>query len=165
MTLTVIALGANIDNPVAQLKEAYKRLKKLPNLTVAKASPIYQSPPMGPQDQPPYFNAVVSGHFTEEPNTLLTALQGIERSMGRVKRRHWGERCIDLDIIQLGESETNLPNLTIPHPGIQDRLFVVQPMIDILGTDHKVPGLLELGTLRQSLSEETLTLCENAVLG
>lgn len=165
MTLAVIALGANIDNPVAQLKEAYKRLKKLPNLTVVKASPIYQSPPMGPKDQPPYFNAVISGQFTREPNTLLTALQDIERSMGRVKRRHWGERCIDLDIIQLGENETNLPNLTIPHPGIRDRLFVVQPMIDILGTDHKVPGLLELGTLRQALSEETLTLCKNAVLG
>ncbi len=165
MTLAVIALGANIDDPVAQLKEAYKRLKMLPDLTAVEASPIYQSPPMGPQDQPPYHNAVVSGQFAGEPHTLLTALQGIEKSMGRVKKRRWGERCIDLDIIQLGENETKLPNLTIPHPGIQDRLFVVQPMIDILGVDHKVPGLLELGTLLQALSAETLTLCENAVLG
>ena len=165
MTLAVIALGANIDDPVAQLKEAYKRLKKLPNLTAVKASPIYESPPMGPQDQPPYYNAVVSGQFTGEPRALLAALQDIEKSMGRVKRRHWGERCIDLDIIQLGENETKLPSLTIPHPGIKDRLFVVQPMIDILGTDHKVPGLLELGTLHQALSAETLTLCENVVLG
>jgi 2-amino-4-hydroxy-6-hydroxymethyldihydropteridine diphosphokinase len=165
MTLAVIALGANIDDPVAQLKEAYKRLKKLPDLTAVKVSPVYQSPPMGPQDQPPYFNAVVSGRFTGEPLELLAALQDIERSMGRVKKRRWGERCIDLDIIQLGENETKLPNLTIPHPGIQDRLFVVQPMIDILGVDHKVPGLLELGTLLQALSAETLTKCENAVLG
>ena len=165
MTLAVIALGANINDPVTQLKEAYNLLKKFPNLTAVEASPIYQSPPMGPQDQPHYYNAVVSGQFTGEPGELLVALQDIEKSMGRVKRRHWGERCIDLDIIQLGENQTNLPNLTIPHPGIKDRLFVIQPMIDLLGTDHKVPGLRELGTLRQALSAETLTLCENAVLG
>ena len=165
MTLAVIALGANIDDPLAQLKEAYSRLREIPYLTALEASPIYQSPPMGPQDQPPYFNAVVSGRFTGEPLELLAALQDIERSMGRVKKRRWGERCIDLDIIQLGENDTKLPNLTIPHPGIQDRLFVVQPMIDILGVNHKVPGLLELGTLLQALSAETLTKCENAVLG
>ena len=165
MTLAVIALGANIDEPVVQLKEAYKRLQELPNITDLRASPIYQSPPMGPQDQPPYYNAVVSGQFTGEPHTLLIALQDIEKAMGRVKRRHWGERCIDLDIIQLGDSKTELPDLTIPHPGIAHRLFVVQPMIDILGIDHKVPGLQELGTLRQALSAETLILCEQIVLG
>ena len=165
MTLAVIALGANIDEPVVQLKEAYKRLQELPNITDLRASPIYQSPPMGPQDQPPYYNAVVSGQFTGEPHTLLTALQDIEKSMGRVKKRHWGERCIDLDIIQLSDSKTELPDLTIPHPGIAHRLFVVQPMIDILGIDHKVPGLQELGTLRQALSAETLILCEQIVLG
>ena len=165
MTLAVIALGANIDDPIAQLTEAYKRLTDLPNLTALEASPIYQSPPMGPQDQPPYFNAVVSGQFMGEPLALLSALQDVEKLMGRVKRRHWGERCIDLDIIQLGESKTEFPNLTIPHRGIRDRLFVVQPMIDILGVDHKVPGHPELGTLREALSAETLTLCENAVLG
>ena len=165
MTLAVIALGANIDEPVVQLKEAYKRLQELPNITDLRASPIYQSPPMGPQDQPPYYNAVVSGQFTGEPHTLLTALQDIEKSMGRVKKRHWGERCIDLDIIQLGDSKTEFPDLMIPHPGIAHRLFVVQPMIDILGTDHKVPGLQELGTLRQALSAETLILCEQIVLG
>ena len=71
MTLAVIALGANIDDPVAQLKEAYKRLKKLPNLTAVEASPIYESPPMGPQDQPPYYNAVVSGQFTGSPAHCL----------------------------------------------------------------------------------------------
>lgn len=165
MTLTVIALGANIDDPVAQLKEAFQRLRELPGLTELRASPIYQSPPMGPKDQPPYFNAVVAGAFRGKPLELLLALQDIEKSMGRVKKRHWGERCIDLDIIQLGENKTVSPNLTIPHPGIENRLFVVQPMIDILGVDHKVPGLPELGTLREALSNEAVIVCENDVLG
>ena len=85
--------------------------------------------------------------------------------MGRVKTRHWGERCIDLDIIQLGNRVVHLPSLQIPHPGLESRLFVIQPMIDILGADHRVPGLPELGTLREALSDDTLTLCPNTALG
>lgn len=120
---------------------------------------------MGPKDQPPFFNAVISGDYTGDPMALLTALQHIEKAMGRVKRRHWGERCIDLDIIQFGQSVIDLPTLTVPHPGLRHRLFVVQPMIDVLGSDHRVPGLPELGTLRNKLSDEFLTLCSDTVLG
>ena len=164
MTLAVIALGSNIDAPIQRLIEARGYLAALSEFRVLDASPIYQSPPMGPQDQPPFFNAVVSGAFAGEPLALLSALQQIEKSMGREKNRLWGERCIDLDIIQLGDSKIDLPNLTIPHPGLRNRLFVVQPMIDILGMDHKVPGLPELGTLREALSAEALTLYQDAVL-
>lgn len=165
MTLVVIALGSNIEAPSKRLQEAIVHLKEVPGLHGVSASPIYQSPPMGPQDQPHFFNAVISGDYTGEPLSLLTALQHIERAMGRVKKRHWGERCIDLDIIQFGNSVIDLPTLTVPHPGLEHRLFVVQPMIDILGADHRVPGLLELGTLRDRLSGDTLTLCSDVVLG
>lgn len=165
MTLVVIALGSNIDAPKKQLSEAYGHLQELSEFQVFRASPIYQSPPMGPQDQPPFFNAVVSGSSTAEPLALLAALQDIEKSMGRVKKRYWGERRIDLDIVQFGDRTINLPNLKIPHPGIASRLFVVQPMLDILGIEHKVPGLPELGNLRKALNDEELSLCSNAALG
>jgi 2-amino-4-hydroxy-6-hydroxymethyldihydropteridine diphosphokinase len=165
MTLAVIALGANIEAPVERLAEAYVHVSKMADFSVLDVSPIYRSPPMGPEDQPPYFNAVLSGEYTGEPLHLLRALQKIEGSMGRVKTRHWGERCIDLDIIQLGDWVVDLPSLQIPHPGLGSRLFVVQPMIDILGADHRVPGLPELGTLRKALSADTLTLCPNTTLG
>jgi 2-amino-4-hydroxy-6-hydroxymethyldihydropteridine diphosphokinase len=81
--------------------------------------------------------------------------------MGRVKLRHWGERCIDLDIIQIGERSIEEVDLVIPHPGISDRLFVVEPMIELLGSDHKVPGLDDLGTLRDELRHHSISRCED----
>ena len=147
MTLAVIALGANIEAPIERLAEAFAHVSKMADFSVLDVSPIYQSPPMGPEDQPPYFNAVLTGEYTGEPQSLLRALQKIEASMVRVKTRHWGERCIDLDIVQFGDCVIHLPSLQIPHPGLGSRLFVVQPMIDILGADLRVPSSERPGTL------------------
>jgi len=164
MTLAVIALGANIDSPTEQLKTARDAINQLPNLSDTRLSRVYSSPPMGPQNQPPFFNAVMTCHYTADANQLLTELQRIEVNMGRVKRRRWGERCIDLDIIQLGDVVIETAHLSLPHPGIAERLFVVQPMIDLLGCQHKVPGLDDLGTLRRRLTNQSLTLCQDVEL-
>lgn len=164
MTLAVIALGANIDSPIEQLKTARDAINQLPNLSDTHLSRVYSSPPMGPQNQPPFFNAVMTCHYTADANQLLAELQRIEVNMGRVKRRRWGERCIDLDIIQLGDVVIETAHLSLPHPGIAERLFVVQPMIDLLGCQHKVPGLDDLGTLRRRLTNQSLTLCQDVEL-
>lgn len=161
MTLTVIALGSNLDNPPQQIKEACLRLSRLQGITRLSVSSVFTSPPMGPQDQPPFFNAVATCICTEEPRQLLAELQAIEQAMGRVKVRHWGERCIDLDIIQMGEQAIDDIDLLIPHPGISERLFVVEPMIELLGADHKVPGLDDLGTLRHELKHHSISLCQD----
>jgi 2-amino-4-hydroxy-6-hydroxymethyldihydropteridine diphosphokinase len=91
----------------------------------------------------------------------MAELQAIEQAMGRVKVRHWGERCIDLDIIQMGEQVIHDTDLVIPHTGISERLFVVEPMIELLGAHHKVPGLDDLGTLRDELKHHSISLCED----
>jgi len=161
VTLTVIALGSNLDNPPEQLKEASRRLSRLTGLTDLTLSRVYTSPPMGPQDQPAFYNAIATCNYANEPSCLLTELQGIEHAMGRVKLRLWGERRIDLDIIQMGERSIKETDLVIPHPGISGRLFVVKPMIDLLGRDHKVPGLADLGTLRDELMHQPISLCED----
>ena len=161
MTLTVIALGSNLDNPPRQLNEARLRLSRLQGLTGLKVSSVFTSPPMGPQDQPPFFNAVATCVYSGEPRQLMAELQAIEQAMGRVKVRHWGERCIDLDIIQMGEQLIHDIDLLIPHPGISERLFVVEPMIELLGADHKVPGLDDLGTLRDELKHHSISLCQD----
>ena len=161
MTLTVIALGSNLDNPPRQLKEACLRLSRLQDLTGLSVSSVFTSPPMGPQDQPPFFNAVATCLYHEEPRRLLAELQAIEQAMGRVTVRHWGERCIDLDIIQMGDQLIHEIDLVIPHPGIRERLFVVEPMIELLGGDHKVPGLDDLGTLRDELKHHSISVCED----
>ena len=116
---------------------------------------------MGPQDQPHFFNAIATCLYTEEPRQLLAELQAIEQAMGRVKMRQWGERCIDLDIIQMGEQLIHEIDLVIPHPGISERLFVVEPMLELLGCGHKVPGLDDLGTLRDELKDHSVSLCED----
>ena len=161
MTLTVIALGSNLDNPPLQLEEACFRLSRLQGLTGLRVSSVFKSPPMGPQDQPSFFNAVSTCLYTEEPRQLMDELQAIEQAMGRLKVRHWGERCIDLDIIQMGEQLIHDNDLLIPHPGISERLFVVEPMIELLGADHKVPGLDDLGTLRNELKHHSISLCQD----
>ena len=161
MTLTVIALGSNLDNPPRQLNEARLRLSQLQGLTGLKVSSVFTSPPMGPQDQPPFFNAVATCVYSGEPRELMAELQAIEQAMGRVKVRHWGERCIDLDIIQMGEQLIHDIDLLIPHPGISERLFVVEPMIELLGADHKVPGLDDLGTLRDELKHHSISLYQD----
>ncbi len=160
MTLAVIGLGSNIDDPPKRLQEASHRLRTLPSLSNHRVSRVYSSPPMGPQDQPPFFNAVLAADCSNEADELLLSLKAIEQSMGRVQKRRWGERCIDLDIIQFGELQLDTPNLVIPHSGLCARLFVIQPMIDLLGANHKVPGLRDLGTLRRGLSDHSLTTCE-----
>ena len=160
MTLTVIALGANIDNPPERIKEAYVRMLEISGLTDLTLSSLYTSPPMGPQDQPAFFNAIATCQYSGEPTGLLNELQSIEHAMGRVKLRHWGERCIDLDIIQMGEQLIHDIDLLIPHPSISERLFVVEPMIELLGADHKVPGLDDLGTLRHELKHHSISLCQ-----
>ena len=101
MTLTIIALGSNLDNPPKQLKEACFRLSRLKGLTGLRVSSVFTSPPMGPQDQPPFFNAVATCLYTEEPRRLMAELQAIEQAMGRVKVRHWGERCIAVSYTHL----------------------------------------------------------------
>ena len=161
MTLTVIALGANIDNPPERIKEAYVRMLEISGLTDLTLSSLYTSPPMGPQDQPAFFNAIATCQYSGEPTGLLNELQSIEHTMGRVKLRHWGERCIDLDIIQMGEQLIHDIDLLIPHPSISERLFVVEPMIELLGADHKVPGLDDLGTLRDELRHHSISRCED----
>jgi 2-amino-4-hydroxy-6-hydroxymethyldihydropteridine diphosphokinase len=161
MTLTVIALGSNLDDPPRQLREACLRLSRLEGLTDLSISSVFTSPPMGPQDQPPFFNAVATCNYSEDPSRLPSELHEIEQAMGRVKLRHWGERCIDLDIIQIGERRIEDIDLVIPHPGVSERLFVVEPMIELLGSDHKVPGLDDLGTLRDELKHHSISLCQD----
>jgi len=156
-----IGLGANIGRPADQLIAACRHLASLKSSVLLDLSKVYSSAPMGPQDQPDFLNACAHIKTALEPETLLQRLQDIENTMGRNRVRHWGERCIDLDIIQMGEQLIHDNDLLIPHPGISERLFVVEPMIELLGADHKVPGLDDLGTLRDELKHHSISLCQD----
>jgi 2-amino-4-hydroxy-6-hydroxymethyldihydropteridine diphosphokinase len=94
---------------------------------------------MGPQDQPDFVNAAVGLLTQLSPRELLAGLLDIERSMGRDRQHRWGPRVIDLDLLWMVDSAVDEPGLTVPHPGVSSRNFVLYPLSDIAPT-IKIPG-------------------------
>ena len=126
-----IGLGSNLDDPVMQIKTALRQLADLDQCRVLKASSLYCSPPMGPRDQPDYVNAVVLLRTALAADELLDALQAIERQHARVRDRHWGPRTLDLDLLLYGRTGIDSARLTVPHPGIAERNFVLYPLAEV----------------------------------
>ncbi len=131
MELVYIGLGSNLDSPVKQLDLALVSLSQLPSSTLLSRSSYYGSKPVGPQDQPDFVNAAALLQTALSPEALLTQLQIIERNQGRVKKRHWGERTIDLDILLYGNLILNSEQLTIPHNELANRDFVLRPLLEM----------------------------------
>ncbi len=161
MTRIFVGLGSNIEQPMKQLATAYQHLNDHPLLGSSLASSVYLSPPLGPSDQPDFYNAVVQIDTQLGPSALLQALHEIEQQMGRVRARHWGERCIDLDLLLFNDLILHSDSLTIPHPRAHERRFVLDPLIELLGEDYDFPGKGPLGQLRSRCSQQTIrVLCE-----
>ncbi len=125
---TYIGLGSNLGDSRQIMREAVARLATLGAVQVSR---LYQSPPMGPQDQPNYLNAVVQLDTTLAPLDLLDQLQQFEQAAGRVRLRRWGERTLDLDLLIYGPEQIHNERLTVPHVGILERDFVVIPLLDL----------------------------------
>lgn len=154
--VTYIGMGSNLGDSAQILKEAVAQLATLGTVSVSR---LYQSPPMGPQDQPNYHNAVARLVTDLEPLLLLDELQRFELESGRVRLRHWGERTLDLDILLYGEKNIINDRLTVPHVGILERDFVVIPLLD-LDAELQINGiaLRSLDLVQQS----TLTVLEGS---
>lgn len=126
--VTYIGLGSNLGDSKVILTGA---VHKLASLGDVKTSKLYQSPPMGPQDQPNYLNAVVQLSTNLAPLALLDELQRFEQESGRVRLRHWGERTLDLDLLIYAEEKIQHERLTVPHVGVMERDFVLIPLLDL----------------------------------
>jgi 2-amino-4-hydroxy-6-hydroxymethyldihydropteridine diphosphokinase len=152
-----IGVGSNLDDPVAQVRQALASLESLDDTRLLVASSLYRNPPMGPIDQPDYINAVAIVLTQLGPRALLDSLQAIERAQGRAPERgtRWGPRCVDLDILTYGYREIDEPGLRIPHSGISERNFVLFPMLEIAPQLH-VPGLGAVRRLVAESDESTL---------
>lgn len=131
MSLVYIGLGANLNNPQEQLERALIELAQLPRSELISQSAFYHSKPVGPQDQPDYINAVALLKTQMLPLELLDELQKIEMKHGRIRKRHWGERTLDLDIILIDEKNIRNDRLTVPHPHAQQRSFVLYPLYEL----------------------------------
>ena len=145
-----VGLGSNLNNPKQQVQQACQTLKQSDWVNEWRCSSLFYSKPLGPQDQPDFVNAVAIFLTDLTPMDLLEKLQAIEKSQGRVKTRHWGERTIDLDLLLYGDQVMNNERLTVPHPFLTERDFVVQPLLEVW-PDVTVPGKGRLTTFSQTL--------------
>ncbi|MFW2065442.1 2-amino-4-hydroxy-6-hydroxymethyldihydropteridine diphosphokinase [Acinetobacter johnsonii] len=135
--VTYIGLGSNLGDSKVILTEAVHKLASLGDVKISK---LYQSPPMGPQDQPNYLNAVVQLSTNLAPLALLDELQRFEQESGRVRLRHWGERTLDLDLLIYAEEKIQNERLIVPHVGVMERDFVLIPLLD-LDPDLHIDGI------------------------
>lgn len=131
MQRVYLGLGANLDDPQAQLIFAVHALQAHSAIHLRQCSSLYASKPMGPQDQPDYVNAVVVVETELSPEAILDAVQAIENAAGRVRERHWGPRTLDIDILLIDKRVISQPRLEVPHPGIELREFVLVPLTEI----------------------------------
>jgi 2-amino-4-hydroxy-6-hydroxymethyldihydropteridine diphosphokinase len=134
-----VAVGSNLNEPRRQVGDAFERLASLPDTRLELRSRIYLTRPMGPQDQPDFVNAAAGLLTGLGARELLDALLGIERAMGRGRHEHWGPRIIDLDLLWMHGTVIDEPGLTLPHPGVSERNFVLYPLADIAPT-LMIPG-------------------------
>lgn len=150
MSTCYIGIGGNLKQPHVTVEHAIEALEQLEHVELLAASPLYESLPMGPQDQPNYVNAVACITTSLTPIALLDALQAIEKTFGRVRKdERWGARTLDLDILLIDNLVIDEPRLTVPHYGMKTREFVLYPLADIS------PNLiLPDGTPLQSLLQQ-----------
>ena len=162
MPRVYLGLGANLGNPPAQLRAALARIAQLPGTSLAAQSSFYRSAPLGPSGQSDYCNAVAAIETTLAPERLLEQLHAIEAALGRRQpRERWSARPIDLDIL-LYEGVTGTSGaLTIPHPELHKRNFVVVPLAEV-APELEIPGHGRVAALAAKLGWGGLSLWPEA---
>ena len=126
-----IGLGSNLGDSRQEIEEGLKAMAQIPGYAFGRVSSPYATSPVGPQDQPPFLNAVAVGKYRGGPEKLLDGLLAVEAKRGRVRGRRWGPRVLDLDILLFGSEVIDLPRLKAPHPEMPNRLFVLEPLAEL----------------------------------
>jgi 2-amino-4-hydroxy-6-hydroxymethyldihydropteridine diphosphokinase len=143
VTLAYIGLGSNLGDREAQLLRAAELIGAI------RLSPVIETEPWGLEDQPRFLNAVAEIETELAPRALLDLLLDVERQLGRERDgRRWGPRTIDVDLLLYGDEAVAEPGLEIPHPRLQERLFVLEPLAALV-PERKIPGN---GTVRDALA-------------
>ncbi len=142
MTVAFVGLGANLDDPRRQLRSAMDELAHLAHTRVTARSSQYRSAPLGHAEQPDFINAVARLDTALEPQALWEGLRQIESAHGRVRSFRNAPRTLDLDLLLYGDLRVASPALTIPHPRMHERAFVLRPLLEI-DPAARIPGLGE----------------------
>ena len=156
-----IGLGANLQQPVAQLKEAIRRVSLLDDITVLATSSFYRTPPWGDDQQDDFVNAVALLDTGLRPLDLLHRLQKIENDMGRTRdQRRWGPRVIDIDLLLCEQQQITSDELTVPHLHLHERAFVLVPIAE-LDPKTEIPGKGRVDTLLSTIDLNGIELIED----
>lgn len=139
MARAFLGLGSNLGNRLLSLRSAVSSVASLPGTSVLRASSIYETEPYGVKEQPDFLNAVIEIETTLAAEGLHRMLKAIEHEAGRIERTKWGPREIDIDILFFGSQQIHTAVLTVPHPGVGQRRFVLEPMAE-LSSDFTDPG-------------------------
>ena len=146
-----VGVGSNLGDRVANVRNAYDRLRSIPDFYECGISSLYVNPAVGPGDQPDYVNAVIQFKTELLPEKVLDCLQSIEDVLGRERRVRWGARTIDLDILLFGDQVINSERLIVPHPRMFERAFVLVPLLELLPNIH----IVGRGSLQALLTRQT----------
>ena len=126
-----LSLGANLGDREETLRESVRRIGAAESVELTAVSSVYETEPWGKLDQPRFLNLAVAVETTLSPEALLALAQKIEKELGRVRHERWGARTIDIDILCFEGVERNTPDLTLPHPYMTERAFVLVPLAEI----------------------------------
>jgi len=152
-----VAVGSNLDGPEARVSRALQALGRLPGTRLVVSSALYRSKPFGEVVQPAFVNAVAGLLIQSDPDRFLVTLRALELELGREPpRERWGPRFIDLDLLVVGRETRATETLTLPHPGIAERDFVLYPLAEI-APDLDVPGLGRVSDLRARVANRGIT--------
>jgi 2-amino-4-hydroxy-6-hydroxymethyldihydropteridine diphosphokinase len=149
-----IGLGSNLGDRARLIDEAVSRIAGLG--TVAARSSLYESAPIGGPEQGPFLNAVVLLDTELAPRRLLGELLAAEIAMGRERTEQWGPRLIDLDLLLYGDAAIDEPGLTVPHPRLTERRFVLEPLLEVQ-PGASLPDGRRLAALRESVADQDVT--------
>jgi 2-amino-4-hydroxy-6-hydroxymethyldihydropteridine diphosphokinase len=151
-----VGVGSNLDDPARQVRSALQHLTRLPDTRLILSSRAYLSRPFGPVAQPDFVNAAAALLTRLGSKQLLHELRALESAMGRPpKHERWGPRIIDLDLLAYGRERSSDPHLTLPHPGIVERNFVLYPLAEIT-PDLELPGLGRVAELKGRVAPDGL---------
>ena len=149
-----VGLGANLGEREPTIRRALELLAGTAGVDVTRVSTLRETEPWGPVAQPRFLNGVAELETSLDPQTLVGVLLDVERRLGRVRDgERWGPRSIDLDLLLHGETELDVPGLTLPHPRLHERRFVLEPLAE-LAPDALVPGRGRVADLLRSVTEE-----------
>lgn len=138
-TSAFVGLGANLDEPCEQLRRAFDELAGLPRTSLSARSSLWRSAPIGHADQPEFVNAVARLETDLAADALLDKLQEIELAHGRERSFANAPRTLDLDLLLYGDEVRATPRLTLPHPRMHERAFVLEPLLEV-APDVVIPG-------------------------